>query len=92
MSEAYLEGLFPKLGFIIMQRADSGELVHELTEATAAVRFLRFSADGTRLLAVSEDWTVHAHPLRIEDLVALARTRVQRELSADERRKYLHQP
>jgi hypothetical protein len=27
MSEAYLEGLFPKLGFIVMQRADSGELV-----------------------------------------------------------------
>lgn len=27
MSEAFLEGLFPKLGFIVMQRADSGELV-----------------------------------------------------------------
>lgn len=57
-----------------------------------AVRGIAFSADGFRLLTLSEDWTLHAHPLRIEDLVALARTRVQRELRADERRKYLHQP
>ncbi len=27
MSEAFLEGLFPALGFIVMQRADSGEFV-----------------------------------------------------------------
>lgn len=27
MSEAFLDGLFPKLGIVIMQRADSGDLV-----------------------------------------------------------------
>jgi WD40 repeat protein len=56
------------------------------------VRGIVFSADGSKLIAVSEDWTIHVHPLRIEELMALARSRVQRELTAEERRKYLHQP
>jgi WD40 repeat protein len=56
------------------------------------VRGISFSTDGSKLIAVSEDWTTHAHPLRIEDLMTLARSRVERELTVEERKKYLHQP
>ncbi|HEV8578232.1 MAG TPA: WD40 repeat domain-containing protein [Thermoanaerobaculia bacterium] len=58
----------------------------------SVVRGIAFSADGSKLIAVTDDWTMHVHPLRIEDLMALARTRVKRELTADERKKYLHEP
>jgi WD40 repeat protein len=56
----------------------------------AEVRSVAFTLDGKHLAAVGEDWTVCFHPLRIEDLMALAHSRVPRELSAEERQKYLH--
>jgi WD40 repeat protein len=56
------------------------------------VRGIAFSADGSELIAISDDWTTHVHPLPIEDLMALAREKVKRDLTPDERRKYLHQP
>jgi WD40 repeat protein len=55
-----------------------------------AVRSLAFTADGKFLAAIGDDWTVRLHPLEIEGLINLARQRVPRELSADERRNYLH--
>jgi WD40 repeat protein len=56
------------------------------------IRGIAFSADGSRLIAVTDDWMVHVHPLRIEDLMAFASTRVGRGLTEEERKKYLHQP
>ncbi|MEQ1698624.1 MAG: WD40 repeat domain-containing protein [Ilumatobacteraceae bacterium] len=48
-------------GVLRVWSPDTGELVRELTEATAAVRFLRFSADGTRLLAGAYDATLRVY-------------------------------
>jgi WD40 repeat protein len=56
----------------------------------ADVMSLTFTSDGKFLATVSSDWTMRLHPLGIEDLMTLARQRVPRELSADERRNYLH--
>ena len=55
-----------------------------------AIRSLTFTSDGKFLATISDDWTMRLHPLGIEDLMTLARQRVPRELSADERRNYLH--
>jgi WD40 repeat protein len=55
-----------------------------------AVKSLSFTPDGKFLATISDDWTMRLHPLGIEGLMTLARQRVPRELSADERRNYLH--
>ncbi len=57
---------------------------------TAAIYRVAFSPDGTRLVTTSRDRTARVYALRIEDLVALAETRVTRSLMTDECRKYLH--
>ncbi|HLE51900.1 MAG TPA: WD40 repeat domain-containing protein, partial [Anaerolineales bacterium] len=50
-----------------------------------------FSPDGTRLVTGSyQDGTVRVYLLRIEDLVALARTRLTRWFTLPECRQYLH--
>lgn len=54
------------------------------------IRSLAFTLVGKYLITLSDDWTVRLHPLKIEDLMALAHSRFPRELSAEERRKYLH--
>jgi len=48
-----------------------------------------FSPDG-KLLATGGDGGVRVYLLQIDDLIALARTRVTRELTNDECQKYLH--
>ncbi|MEO5887026.1 MAG: BMP family ABC transporter substrate-binding protein [Anaerolineales bacterium] len=50
---------------------------------------IAFSPDGTRL-ATGGDNGVRVYLLRIDDLVALARTRVTRSLTSEECQKYLH--
>jgi WD40 repeat protein/serine/threonine protein kinase/DNA-binding XRE family transcriptional regulator len=57
---------------------------------TAAVLGVAFSPDGTRLVTTSRDRTARVYALRIEDLVAIAKTRVTRSLTAEECQKYLH--
>ena len=50
-----------------------------------------FSPDGTRLATVDADsGTVNIYTLRIEDLVALAKSRLTRTWTPDECRKFLH--
>lgn len=49
-----------------------------------------FSPDDTRL-ALASDQDVRVYLLRVEDLIALAKTRVTRSLTQDECNKYLHQ-
>jgi WD40 repeat protein len=49
-----------------------------------------FSPDGGHLVTASEDGTVRAYVLDIEELMALARERVTRALTAEECERYLH--
>jgi WD40 repeat protein/DNA-binding SARP family transcriptional activator len=50
-----------------------------------------FSPDGRLLASTSVDGTAALHLLPVDEFVALARTRVTRPLSDDERRRYLRQ-
>jgi WD40 repeat protein len=72
--------------------ATSGQVLRTLAGHTAAVRSVVFSPDGTRLATASADKTVRLYAMNIEDLLALARTRVTRSLKAEECQKYLHAP
>jgi WD40 repeat protein len=66
--------------------------VHTLTGHTNWVWGVAFSPDGTRLAtAASSDETVRLYAINIEDLLALARTRVTRLLKAEECQQYLHE-
>jgi WD40 repeat protein len=53
---------------------------------------LSFSADGTRLASASPDGVVRVWALDLDDLIAIARQEVTRELIDDECRQYLHLP
>jgi WD40 repeat protein len=57
---------------------------------TYQVDALAFSPDGTRLTTVSYDGTIRVWALRLEDLVQIARSRLTRELTANECLTYLH--
>jgi WD40 repeat protein len=56
-----------------------------------ALRSAQFSPDGLRVVTASEDKTARVYLVRIEDLMALAKTRVTRELTCGERAQYLHE-
>jgi WD40 repeat protein len=49
-----------------------------------------FSPDGSQLAAASRDGTNRIYLLRIDDLMALAKQRVTRELTMEECKEYLH--
>jgi WD40 repeat protein len=49
-----------------------------------------FSPDGTRLVTTSQDGTARVHVLPVEELIALARSRLTRTWTADECRRYFH--
>ncbi len=68
----------------------TGEELLTLYGHTAVVGDVAFSPDGTRLASMSDDGTARVYVLPMEELVALAETRVTRALTTDECRKYLH--
>jgi WD40 repeat protein len=68
----------------------SGQELFTLPGHTDLVSGVAFSLDGTRLATSSYDGTVRVYVLRIEDLMALARSRVTRSLTTEECDKYLH--
>ncbi len=51
---------------------------------------LAFSPDGTRLLTTSNDGTMHILLVKIDQLIALAKSRVTRSLTTAECQQYLH--
>jgi WD40 repeat protein/DNA-binding SARP family transcriptional activator len=56
----------------------------------AGVQNVAFNADGARLVTSALDGVSRVHVLPIEELIALARSRVTRSLTREECRTYLH--
>jgi WD40 repeat protein len=91
-------------GTVRMWDANSGQELLTVRSLSAPVESVAFSPTcaglrnapaercGTRLLAGSADGTARFFLVRIEDLMALASTRVTRSLSAGECHRYLHLP
>jgi DNA-binding SARP family transcriptional activator len=70
--------------------AATGTQLQTLPGHTSGVYGVAFSPDGTRLLTASDDGTARVYLLRIQDLVALARTRLTRTWTPEECQQFLH--
>ncbi|MGH7496912.1 MAG: NACHT and WD repeat domain-containing protein [bacterium] len=77
-------------GSMKLWTAASGRLLLTLHNHGAVVNRLAFSPDGKHLATASGDKTVRIHALIADDLIALARKRVTRALTAEECRRFLH--
>ncbi len=73
-----------------MWDAATGEELFTLTGHTDAVLGVAFSPDGTRLATASADHTLRIYTTSIDELMALARSRITRTWRLDECQKYLH--
>ena len=68
----------------------TGEELASLYGNSGNVFGVSFSPDGNRLATAGADGTVRTYTLRLNDLVALARSRVTRSLTEEECRTFLH--
>lgn len=68
----------------------TGEEVATLFGNKGDVFGVAFSPDGNHLATAGADGTVRIYTLQLEDLIALARSRLTRSLPIEECRKYLH--
>ena len=68
----------------------TGQGTLTLVGPTGGIHGLAFSPDGTRLAITGGDGTVRVYLLRIQDLVALAESRLIRWLTTSECQQYLH--
>ncbi len=73
-----------------MWDAATGQELLTISGHEGGVFGVAFSQDGTRLATGGRDGTVRVYLLRVEDLVALAQSRLTRSWRADECQKYLH--
>lgn len=73
-----------------VQSAGQGEQPLTLYGATASVFGIAYSPDGKRLAVGSTDGIVRVYALPLEDIIAIAKSRVTRALTTDECQKYLH--
>lgn len=70
--------------------ATTGKLLLTLFGATKGLNGIVFSADGKRLITVSDDGNMRTYLLRLEDELALARSRLMRGWREEECQRYLH--
>jgi WD40 repeat protein len=61
-----------------------------LSGHTGLVTSVAWSPDGKRLAVAGEDGIIQVYAMDINDLVALARRSVTRNLTTDDCKKYLH--
>jgi WD40 repeat protein len=73
-----------------MWDATTGQALLTLSGHTRGILDIAFSPDGKHLAASSQDGTVRLYVLPIEELVALAQSRVTRSLTDEECQQYLH--
>jgi WD40 repeat protein len=72
--------------------ARSGAQVLALRGHASVVSGLDFSPDGKQLASASPDEVVRVWALDIDELIGIAHRELQRELTDEECRQYLHQP
>jgi WD40 repeat protein/DNA-binding SARP family transcriptional activator len=70
--------------------AATGRLLSVLYGSSVALHDAKFSPDGRYVVVVGESNVARLYLTRLEDLLALAQTRVTRDLTCEERRRYLH--
>ena len=78
-------------GTVRVYEAATGEQARVLRGHDVQVFDIEFSPDGSMLASAGLDGLVRVWALDIDDLIAIARTKVTRELTDDECRQYLHQ-
>ena len=78
-------------GTVRVYEAAKGEQARVLRGHDVQVFDIEFSPDGSMLASAGLDGLVRVWALDIDDLIAIARTKVTRELTDDECRQYLHQ-
>ncbi len=71
--------------------AATGRELIVLRGARSDLLDVAYRPDGNSLVTASLDGIVRLYPLRVEDLVALARTRVTRKLTCEERVQFLRE-
>jgi WD40 repeat protein len=72
--------------------AETGQPLYTLPGHTRVVLHIEFSPDGTRLVSAGADGTVRIFVLPIDELMALARSRLTRSLTDAECLRYLNVP
>lgn len=77
-------------GAVILWNTESGELLFPLDTLEGPLTSLAFSPDGKFLAVGSSDGSVQVYVLPIDELINLARSRLTRDLSDAECRRYLH--
>jgi hypothetical protein len=81
----------PEVEDVLHQSVQASRIQLTLTGHNSSVAGIAFSPDGKRIATASGDRTVQVYALTIEELMAIAKTRVSRSLTPEERRKYLHE-
>ena len=77
-------------GSVKIWDAATGKELLTIVRDAGPIASIDISPDGTRLLTGNADGTARVYFLRVEDLIALAKSRVTRSLTTAECQKYLH--
>ncbi len=70
--------------------ASNGKELLTLLGHASSVASVSFSPDGTRLATASNDGTARVYLLKVDELIALAKSRLTRSLATAECQRYLH--